>query len=87
MAKVRYQMFIEEAQKEALERIHQDSKISVAEMVRMAIDKFLSEWKAKKEMPVTDDVTAKLLSVVGICEGPPDLADEHDKYLYGVTKK
>lgn len=88
MAKVRFQMFIDETQKEALERLQQDSKISVAEMVRKAIDRFLLEWKEKKGIPIKDEMTEKLLSVAGICKGgPKDLADEHDKYLYGIRKK
>jgi len=24
-----------------------------------------------------------LSDVIGICEGPPDLAERHDKYVYG----
>jgi len=87
MSKIRFQMFIEETQKEALEKLQQDSKVSVAELVRMAIDKFLSEYRRKKKLSVEDEIE-KLLSIVGICKGgPKDLSDEHDKYLYGITKK
>ncbi|WP_333652492.1 CopG family transcriptional regulator [Dissulfurispira sp.] len=87
MAKVRFQMFIEESQKEALERLQQDSGMSVAELVRTAINNFLSERRKKKERPA-DEITEKLLSVAGICKGgPPDLADNHDHYLYGFPKK
>lgn len=88
MAKVRFQMFIDESQKSALECLQKDSKMPVAEIIRKAIDKFLVEWKQKKQMPVEDKITKKLLSVAGICKGgPKDLADEHDKYLYGIRKK
>ena len=88
MAKVRFQMFLEEKQKEALEKLQQDSQVSVAELVRIAIDKFLLEKKNKRKMPVMDETTRTLLSIVGICKGgPKDLADRHDKYLYGITKK
>jgi len=87
MSKIRFQMFIEETQKEALEKLQQDSKVSVAELVRMAIDKFLSEYRRKKKLSVEDEIE-KLISIVGICKGgPKDLSDEHDKYLYGITKK
>lgn len=87
MAKVRFQMFIEESQKEALERIQQDSGMPIAELVRTAINNFLSERRRKKEKPV-DEITEKLLSIAGICKGgPPDLADNHDHYLYGFPKK
>ena len=88
MAKVRFQMFLEVKQKHALEKLHRDSKIPAAEIVRRAIDKFLAEWRVKKEMPVEDETTKKLLSIVGICKGgPKDLADKHDEYLYGIRKK
>jgi len=58
MSKVRFQMFIEETQKEALEKLQQDSKISVAEMVRKAIDRFLTGWKD----------TGRLMSFRHICK-------------------
>jgi hypothetical protein len=39
-------------------------------------------------IPAEDEARDKLLSVVGICKGgPKDLADRHDKYLYGIKKK
>ena len=87
MAKVRFQMFLDASQKEVLERLQKDSKIPVAEIIRKAIDKFLGEWKEKKAIPIEDEMTNKLLSVAGICEGPSDLADKHDKYLYGIFRK
>lgn len=35
-----------------------------------------------------DETIKKLLSVCGICKGgPKDLADNHDKYLYGTERK
>lgn len=87
MAKVRFQMFIEEVQKEALEKIHQDSGMPIAELVRTAINNFLSERRKKKEKPV-DEITEKLLSIAGICKGgPPDLADSIDEYLYGIPRR
>ena len=88
MAKVRFQMFIDSHQKEALDRIQEDSKIPVAEIIRKAVDRFLSEWKRKKKIPVEDEMTERLLSIAGTCKGgPKDLADGHDKYLYGVSRK
>jgi len=88
MAKVRFQMFLEERQKDALERLQKDSKTPVAEIIRNAIERFLSELNKKKMIPAQDEARDKLLSIVGICKGgPKDLADRHDKYLYGITKK
>ncbi len=88
MAKVRFQMFLDSHQKEALERVQEDSRMPVAEIIRKAVDLFLSEWKRKKRIPVEDEMTERLLSISGTCKGgPKDLADEHDKYLYGISKK
>jgi len=41
----------------------------VAEFIRR-----LEEERSKKDV---------LSDVIGICEGPPDLAERHDKYVYG----
>ena len=88
MAKVRFQMFLDSQQKEALERVQEDSRMPVAEIIRKAVDLFLSEWKRKKRIPVEDEMTERLLSISGTCKGgPKDLADEHDKYLYGISRK
>jgi len=88
MSKLRFQMFLDENQKEMLERVQQDSKIPIAEIIRNAIDRFLAEWKEKKKIPIENDMTEKLLSVAGACKGgPKDLADKHDRYLYGMIKK
>lgn len=88
MAKVRFQMFIDKTQKEALDSLQQDSRMPVAEMVRKAIDKFLAEWKVKKRVPPGDEMTERLISVAGTCKGgPKDLADKHDKYLYRTSRK
>jgi len=83
MAKVRFQMFIDEDQKRMLERLQQDMHVPMAEMIRRALDRMIEEYKAKKKAPAEDAITEKMLSVMGVCEGGPgDLADKHDKYLY-----
>ncbi len=88
MAKVRFQMFLDANQKEVLEKLQRDSRIPVAKLIRKAIDNFLSEWKESKKIPIEDEMTEKLLSIAGACKGgPKNLADEHDRYLYGVFKK
>ena len=88
MAKVRFQMFLDEDQKEVLERLQEDSKIPIAEIIRRAIDRFLAEEREKGKVPLEDDMAGRLLSVAGVCKGgPKDLADGHDRYLYGTSKK
>jgi len=80
-------MFLEAEQKELLERLQKNLKMPVAEIIRKAIDRFLSEWKGKKGHPEDDEAVKKLLSVAGMCKGGPrDLADSHDRYLYGIGK-
>ena len=69
MAKVRFQMFIDENQKEALERLQHDYKVSVAEIIRKAIDRLLTEYKAKDEKPLRDSMAEKLLSAASACKG------------------
>jgi len=88
MAKVRFQMFIDENQKEALERLQHDYKVSVAEIIRKAVGRLLTEYDAKKARPLKDSMTEKLLSAAGTCKGgPKDLANAHDKYLYNISGK
>jgi hypothetical protein len=84
MAKVRFQMFIDEDQKRVLEKLQRDTHIPMAGIIRSALERWIEEYKAKKKVTVEDAMTEKMLSVMGVCEGGPgDLADEHDKYLYG----
>lgn len=88
MGKVRFQMFIEEDQKNALEKIHREFNVSTAELIRNAIDFFLQKRGKKKEVAVEDNAEKKLLSIIGTCKGgPKDLADKHDAYLYGIDKR
>jgi len=88
MAKVRFQMFIDEDQKRTLELLQRDTKVPMSEFIRDAIDRLIADYKKKKLLPTEDASTDKLLAVAGACEGGPrDLADGHDKYLYGTRKK
>jgi ribbon-helix-helix CopG family protein len=88
MGKVRFQMFLDEEQKKTLEMLQRDTKTPMAEIIRDAVNRLIVEYKRKKALPVRDATTDKLLSIAGVCEGGPhDLADGHDKYLYGTKKK
>lgn len=49
----------------------------------------LLEARKKKELrPVPESMKEEkadpLSKVIGICEGPSDLAERHDRYIYGV---
>lgn len=88
MAKVRFQMFIDEDQKRMLELLQRDTGVPMSEFIRDAINRLIADYKKKKLLPAEDVTTDKLLAVAGVCEGGPhDLADGHDKYLYGMRKK
>ena len=87
MGKERFQLFIDKDQKILLKRLQMNYKVSTAEIIRQAIDKYLEE-KSKEEFPPTDPITNNLLSVAGICKGGPSyLADKHDHYLYHKIQK
>jgi hypothetical protein len=87
MSKVRFQMFLEEEQKEFLEKLQRDSNTPVAEIIRKAVDGLMDGLKKNGNIPSADRMTRKLTSIAGICKaGPKDLADDHDKYLYGAAK-
>lgn len=88
MAKVRFQLFIEEDQKRMLETLQRDTRVPRSEFIRDAINRQIADYKKKKLPSVEEATTDKLLAVAGVCEGGPrDLADGHDKYLYGTRKK
>ncbi len=83
MPMVRYQMFLDEAQKRMLDELHRRLNVPVAELVRRAIARLVAE-----ELPGGGDALDKgadsLLSLAGVCEGgPSDLADHHERYLRG----
>jgi hypothetical protein len=81
-------MFLDEEQKRTLEILQRDTKVPMAEIIRDAINRLIADYKKKKTLPAEDAATGKLLAVAGVCEGGPnDLADGHDKYLYGTKKK
>ena len=48
---------------------------------------FVEAKKNKESRPGLDSVEVEgsdpLAKVIGICEGPPDLAGRHDEYIYG----
>ena len=84
MSMIRYQMFMDEGQKRILEKMHRKLNVPVAELVRKAIDSFITEQKSAAEYPQADEQVNALLSLAGVCGGgPDDLADSHEMYLRG----
>ena len=45
------------------------------------IAEFIKSLESKKKSP--DEGEDPLSAAIGICEGPSDLAERHDKYVYG----
>ncbi|MEI6207166.1 MAG: ribbon-helix-helix domain-containing protein [Desulfuromonadales bacterium] len=87
MAMIRYQMFIEEEQKNMLDDLHRRLNLPVAELVRRAIDRLVDEENKGVAYQEADEQINTLLSLAGVCEGgPADLADNHEQYLRGDTK-
>ena len=67
------QIYLRQEQLDALRALAQRSQLSMAELVRQAVDRLL------EETPIEDD---PLWSIVGIGNsGIGDLAAEHDRYL------
>ena len=57
------------------------------ESIKEAID-FIEFLDAKRERLVEEEEKKEeedpLSKVIGICEGPSDLAERHNKYVYGI---
>jgi len=66
------QVYLEVDQEEALRALAQRLRVSMAELIRRSIDRFLAE------LPIEDDPAMRL---VGLGSGPSDLAEDHDRYL------
>ena len=76
----RKQVYLEPEQERRLRRLARRTGSSDAEHIRRALDEYLSreEPEAGGEDPILD--------LIGICdrpEGPRDVAQNHDRYLYG----
>ncbi|MBI5638836.1 MAG: CopG family transcriptional regulator [Nitrospirae bacterium] len=69
------QVYIEPAQEQSIESLARRKGISKAEIIRMSLDKYLSE------LPVEDDPA---LGIVGLgSSGKTDISANHDAYLAG----
>jgi hypothetical protein len=68
---------------EKIKSLPEDELGEVADFIE-----FLEERKAREPEPMPESAQVKetdpLARVIGICEGPSDLAERHDKYVYGV---
>ena len=74
---VRTQVQLTEDQARVLRDIAARERLSLAELVRQAVDKLIGERSAERE-----EINRRFLSFMGTGDlGAPDVAENHDKYL------
>ncbi|QUL99372.1 MAG: ribbon-helix-helix domain-containing protein [Candidatus Fermentithermobacillus carboniphilus] len=75
---VRTQVQLTEEQFEALKAMSAASGVSLAEIVRRAVDRMISEYRGSER----DDCISRAIAVAGkFRSGLGDLSVEHDKYF------
>lgn len=72
----RFQVYLDERQRRALERLATRLKRSRADLVRMGIDRVLSELTPPEDDPAWDRI-----GLIDSTDTPGDLAERHDHYL------
>lgn len=78
----RKQLYLDEATDRALRRIAARTGRSEASHVREALQRYLGE-----HVTTEDDPLERLIGLVPDSDGPDDVAENHDHYLYGARKK
>lgn len=78
----RKQLYLDEATDRALKRLVARTGRSEAAHVREALQRYIVEQRE-----VTDDPLGRLIGLVDDPEGPTDVAENHDHYLYGAPKE
>jgi hypothetical protein len=68
-----FQVYLYEEQLAALRALAERRNVSIAELVRQGVDRLLAEISVEED-PAWD--------LIGMFEGPGDLAANHDYYLY-----
>lgn len=72
------QIYLRPDQDAALRYMAKQENVAIAELVRRGIDQLLSH------VPVEQDPLMSIIALGG--SGPPDLAENHDKYLMEIFK-
>jgi len=74
---IRTQIQLTQDQSKSLKKMSKKEKKSVAELIRISVDKMLNS-----ETPYSDvELKQKALSAAGQLSGTNDLAEKHDDYL------
>jgi hypothetical protein len=83
LSEVRTQIYMTKQMAADLKKQAHEQKKSLAELVRMAIGRYLEDQRAGAIDWRNDPITRSLGSVIA----DADLSENHDKYLYGWEKK
>lgn len=78
----RKQLYLDESSDRALKRLAARTGRSEAFHVREALQRYLGSQSES-----ADDPLARLIGLVDDAEGPDDVAENHDHYLYGAPKE
>jgi hypothetical protein len=78
----RKQLYLDEASERALKRLAAHTGRSEAFHVREALRRYLGEQPA-----ASGDALERLIGLVDDPDGPDDVAENHDHYLYGAPKE
>ena len=78
----RKQLYLDEPTERALKRVAAQTGRSEAAVVREALQRYVAD------LPATDDdPLERLIGLVDDADGPDDVAEQHDHYLYGAPKR
>lgn len=78
----RKQIYLDEASDRALKRLAARTGRSEASLIREALHRYLAVGGGDG-----DDPLERLIGLVADENGPDDVAEEHDHYLYGAPKE
>jgi hypothetical protein len=78
----RKQLYLDESADRALKRLAARTGRSEASHVREALQRYLGS-----QPETADDPLARLIGLVDDPDGPDDVAENHDHYLYGSAKE
>ena len=67
------QVYLEREQDEAVRALAERQEISIAELIRRSVDRYLTE------LPVEDDPAMGIVELVDA--GPEDASERHDEYI------
>ena len=74
---VRTQVQLTEKQFQALKRVAARERVSMAEVIRRALDRAI----AMESLPDREEIKRRAIAAIGSCHsGIPDLAERHDEY-------